>query len=136
MPPVPPGRISSPAFPGPEASLWTVTDFITTNPRTARAASVEEKARIIALVKSETERLELQEGGSLQKVLSPSQDLRERCVESQMALAILLETTLSDPAERDAILAASPGLAEWVRGRMEIFTNPRLRIIIERALAR
>jgi hypothetical protein len=135
MPPVPPGRISSPAFPGPDASLSTVTEFITANPRAARAATVDEKARIIGLVKAETERLEQQEGGTLQKVLSPSQDLRERCVESQMALAILLESTLSDPVERDAILAVSPGLAQWTAARMTIFTNPRLRIIIERALA-
>lgn len=131
---VPPGRVSSPALPGPGASLMTITEFLTANPRAARAASVEDKVRIIGMLREEAERLEHQEGGVLQKILSPSQDLRERCVESQMALAILLESTLCDPAERDAILAASPGLAQWVSPRMAMFTNPRLRIIIERAL--
>lgn len=133
MPSVPPARVSYPALPAPGASLWTVIGFLTANPRAARAASVEDKVRIIGMLKEEAERQERQEGGVLQKVLSCSQDLRERCVESQMALAILLESTLSDTAERDAILAASPGLAQWVSARMAIFTNPRLRIIIERA---
>lgn len=133
MPSVPPGRVSSPALPGPGASLWVVTEFLTANPRAARAASVEDKVRIIGMMREEAERLEQQEGGLLQKMLSPSQDLRERCVELQLALAILLETTLCDTAERDAILAASPGLTQWIAARMVMFTNPRLRIIIERA---
>ncbi len=132
---VPPGRISSPALPAPGASLWTVTEFITTHPRVARAASLEEKVRIVTQLKEAAVRMERQEGGVLQKGLSSRAEVREQCVESQLALAILLETTLGDPVERDGILAALPGLAHWLADRMALFTNPRLRIIVERALS-
>lgn len=136
MAPAPRGRVSSPAFPGPGATLSALTEFLTSNPHAARGASLADKVRVIAQLREVAERLEVQEGGTLQKMLSARPEIRERCIESQMALAILLETTLTDHEERDAILVASPGLAEWVAARMPMFTNPRLRIIIERALAR
>jgi hypothetical protein len=121
-------------MPSPEAGVEAIILFITTNSKVAASATVAEKIQMVALLREEAERLE---GGPAQvweKWLSPRPELRERCIECQMAAAVLLETTLTDSAERTAIMQGSPGLRGWLTPRVECFTNPRLRAVVLRAL--
>lgn len=119
----------------PESSIEVITAYILANPPAARSARVEDKVRIIGKMKEEAGGHEDQLGGLINKVTGANTSIRERCVESQMAAAVLLESTLNDRVERKAILDQCPGLRSWLSERIDAFTNPRLRAIVEQAIS-